>query len=241
MEEKPAELPVSEQEVQIPSPSFLDKLKIHKLKILVGVLGIFVFAGVVSGAYKLGQRQIQPTTPTPTQEVTITTDRTEYTQGEEIMASLSYYTRVYTWQGYSWSIQRMENNSWVTVLRRGDPFFFCSNIPECKDINLNKVEECLSIALCEREMWYEVKDAPKLTWDQSYKVEEKTFQCKFIQRLPGGRVTSEEMVSRTCAVFDQVPPGKYKIKFEYALSIDPNDRTNRDIEIKYAEKEFTIK
>ena len=81
MEEKPAELPVSEQEIQIQPPSFLDKLKIHKFKILGGVLGVLVFAGAVFGAYKLGQKQIQLTsqptpipmgTPTPTLEVTPT-------------------------------------------------------------------------------------------------------------------------------------------------------------------------
>ena len=70
MEEKPAELPVSPQvrqpADQIQPPSFLDKLKIHKGKILGGILGILVFVGAVFGAYKLGQRQIQPPQPTPT-------------------------------------------------------------------------------------------------------------------------------------------------------------------------------
>lgn len=39
--------------------SFLERLKIHKFKILGGILGVFIFAGAVFGAYKLGQRQIQ--------------------------------------------------------------------------------------------------------------------------------------------------------------------------------------
>ena len=45
------------------------KLKLHKFKILTGILGIFVFIGAVFGAYKLGQRQIRPaseSTSTPT-------------------------------------------------------------------------------------------------------------------------------------------------------------------------------
>ena len=83
MPEETPELPVSpraavrqsadsgdaRQEVQIQAPSLLDKIKIHKFKILGGVLGVLVFIGAVFGAYKLGQRQVQPpglvVTPTP--------------------------------------------------------------------------------------------------------------------------------------------------------------------------------
>jgi len=80
MPEETPELPVSEQETQIQPPaspseasseggSFLDKLKIHEFKILGGVLGVLVFIGAVFGAYKFGQRQVQPpglvVTPTP--------------------------------------------------------------------------------------------------------------------------------------------------------------------------------
>jgi hypothetical protein len=168
-------------------------------------------------------------------------DKTEYVQGEEIKASLSYKGTIYAWDRYAWSIQKWENDSWVTILRRGDPYFLCSNIVECKDIDLNQIEECPQLALCEKPCWYQVQGTPKLTWDQSHKVEEKTFQCKFIQRLPDGRVTSEKMVSRICAVFEQVPSGKYKIRFEYTLIPDPNDPCSRDIDIKYAEKEFIIR
>lgn len=212
-----------------------------KFKLKIGLIALLVAGAILAGGWWFWSNRPLPKVGQPPKlEVTISTDKTEYRQGEEITARLSYYTRIYAWQGYAWSIQRMENGSWVNILRRGDPFFFCSNIPECKDVNLNKVEECPSTALCEREMWYEVKEMPKLIWDQSYKVEEKTFQCKFIQRLPGGRITSEEIENRTCAIFNQVPPRKYKIRFEYALTIDPNDPFNRNIEIKYAEKEFVI-
>lgn len=79
MEEKPTELPVSEQEVQIQAPSLLDKIKIHKLKILGGILGVLILVGVVFGAYKLGQRQVQPVpqpTPTPAAVATPTSDPT---------------------------------------------------------------------------------------------------------------------------------------------------------------------
>jgi len=93
VEEKP-ELPISPQvrqpadQIQPPaSPSeasseggsFLDKLKLHKFKILGGVLGVLVFAGAVFGAYKVGQRQVQlvpQPTPTPGLVATPTPDPT---------------------------------------------------------------------------------------------------------------------------------------------------------------------
>lgn len=62
-----------------PKTSCLSKIKLHKFKILGGVLGIFVLAGAVFGAYKLGQRQIQPgpkPTPTPMVVATPTPDFT---------------------------------------------------------------------------------------------------------------------------------------------------------------------
>jgi len=80
MEEKPAsveetiETPAIEQSpTKPPTPSFQEKLKANKFRILAGVLGILVFAGAVFGAYKLGQRQAQPAAqPTPTPEVVAT-------------------------------------------------------------------------------------------------------------------------------------------------------------------------
>jgi len=60
-----------------PKTGFLEKLKIHKFKILVGVLGTIIFASAVFGAYKFGQRQARPEpaegpTPTPIVEATPT-------------------------------------------------------------------------------------------------------------------------------------------------------------------------
>ena len=85
MPEETPELPVSPQvrqpADQIQPPSFMDKLKIHKFKILGGVLGVLVFTGAVFGAYKVGQRQIYPEpdegpTPTPIVVATPTPDPT---------------------------------------------------------------------------------------------------------------------------------------------------------------------
>jgi hypothetical protein len=68
-EEVKPQLPVEPPEPELPAPSFWERAKINKSKIFVSVLGIFVFAGAVFGAYKLGQRQVQPPQPTPTPEV----------------------------------------------------------------------------------------------------------------------------------------------------------------------------
>ena len=70
MPEETLQLPVSEQEIQIEAPSFKDKLKLQKKKILIGLgvfFGILAIAGMAFGAYLISQRQIQPAPqPTPT-------------------------------------------------------------------------------------------------------------------------------------------------------------------------------
>jgi len=79
MPKEPTQLPASEQETQIQTPSLMDKLKIHKFKVLAGVLAVLVFIGVAFGTYKLDQKQILPSpqpTPTPTIEATPTSDPT---------------------------------------------------------------------------------------------------------------------------------------------------------------------
>jgi len=75
MTDQAPQLPVSPQEVQIEPPSFWDKLKIHKIKILGGVFGLLFFVGAVFGAYRVGQRQALPESaeePTPTPAVVTT-------------------------------------------------------------------------------------------------------------------------------------------------------------------------
>ncbi len=171
--------------------------------------------------------------------VTVSTDKSVYGLGTEINATLGYEGEIYQWDRYAWSIQRWEDGSWITIQRTGDPHFFCANMPECKDVGLGEIRECPQLVLCEAPCWEQVRSA-KLMWDQSYNVEQKEFQCRFIQRLSGGKVSSGEVVNRTCAIFDQIPPGKYKIRFEYTLTPDPDNRCSRDVDIKYAEKELTV-
>ncbi len=175
------------------------------------------------------------------QEIYISTDKSEYELGEEIVAVLNHKGKISQW-GYAWSIQKLENNAWVDIQRKGDPYFLCANIPEYKDVNLEAVEECPSLTLCERASWYQVINTSKLVWDQSYKIEEKTFSCDFIERHPRTKdIISSKTENRSCAVFDKAQHGNYKIRFEYTADVDIDDNFSRKVDIKYAEKEFTIK
>ncbi len=174
------------------------------------------------------------------EEVSIITDKTEYQQGEKITATLNYKSEIYQWDRYGWSIQKWENGSWITIQRKEDPYFFCANTHGCKAVSSEEIEECPPIVLCEAPCWYHVQDTPKLMWDQLYKIGEKTFQCNFIQRTLG-KVTSEEVVNRTCAIFKQAPQGEYKVRFEYKSTLDPNNQCSRNVDVKYVEKEIVIK
>lgn len=235
--------PIEQQTNDIPEkkPDKLLKISLYVLAALVllasGAFGFFVYQERVVKK----PLPSPPLTPEPTPEgaqsgVVITTDKRVYEQGGKVTATLKYENEIYQWGNSAWLIQKLENESWVTIRERGNLYFFCANIPECKDINFDEVEECPLTVLCERPMWYKVREMPKdmlsFTWDQSYKVKERTFQCKT------GKIEREE--TWTCAVFNQVPPGKYKVRFEYTLSINLDDRFDRNIDIKYAEKEFTI-
>ena len=178
-------------------------------------------------------------------EIIITTDKIEYEQGEEVTATLDYKNhkdKIYQWDAFAWLVQKMENGLWIDIQREDDPEFSHANISNCKNINLNKIEECPAIRFYERAMWYEVKDTLKLVWDQFYKIEEKTFPCNFIQRnIRTKEVTSSKIEDRLCAVFAKAQPGNYKIKFEYVTDINMDDPFDRKIDIKYVEKEFMIK
>lgn len=81
MPKETPELPVSPQEDQIQAPSLMNKINPpaggHKFKILGGIFGVLVFVGAVFGAYKFGQKQVQPVPqPTPVVEATPTPDPT---------------------------------------------------------------------------------------------------------------------------------------------------------------------
>lgn len=148
---------ITEEQLKV---SFFDKIKPHKFKILGAVLGVFVFAGAVFGAYKLGQKQVrigpQPTstpglvvTTTPTLEVTIATDKTEYEQGEEVKVTLKNMSpkHIWYWQDdKGWfTIQRMEKETWSAI---------------------EKYDPCICGASCEPPGFFELENEIWHTWLQ---------------------------------------------------------------------------
>lgn len=87
-----------------------------KTKILIGVLGVLVFAGAVFGAYKLGQRQVKPgprPTPTPAAVATPTPDPTlgwKTFTSTEMKFSMRYPNQWFTHQ-----TRKVFTDRWETV------------------------------------------------------------------------------------------------------------------------------
>lgn len=179
----------------------------------------------------------------------LTTDKIEYQRGEKVVVILKYEGVIYQWGEYPWSIQKWENSSWANIQTKVDRRLqripeglyrnflyrsFCMPIPECKDISFEVIKQCPLITNCEVEWWRMVKDEAKFIWDQTYKSEEKTFKCE------RGK-TGEIIRNLICSTFTQVPPGRYKIRFKYSASINLDNLSSREVNIKYAEKEISIK
>jgi len=130
-EEIKPQLPAESPQPELPAPSFGEKLKANKGKILGGVLGILVFAGAVFGAYKLSQRQVKPgsgITPTPEAVATPAPDPTAdwktYTN-TEYGYSIKYPSDYVVAPVGAGVGQLAEQNSIVAFLEeRGDYSFF---------------------------------------------------------------------------------------------------------------------
>lgn len=106
---------------EAPKARFLERLKHHKFKILGGVLGVLVFAGATFCAYKLGQKQVQPTPqPTPTPriapspisgervEISATDNDSRVTLGVGQTLVLSLESNLTT--GYGWEIAEIDED-----------------------------------------------------------------------------------------------------------------------------------
>jgi len=161
------------------------------------------------------------------EEVTITTNKIEYKQGEKMKVSLDYDGDLYVWDYplSSWFVQRKVNNSWIDMQISSNP---CMR--ECKDVPPDRILGC---ALCPLEppAWYlEKGNDITFIWDQRYIVNLETYQCYNL---------NEKVVSEQCKNYKQVPPGEYKIKLEYALNIK-NRVVREGVDIKYVEKDFKI-
>jgi len=164
--------------------------------------------------------------------VTITTDKTEYEQGEEVKISIDYDGDLYVWDypWSSWSVQGKVKDLWIDLQFGFTTFGFSKYEIECKDVSPGKTVECV-IPQLEAPAWH-LRKGRTITfiWDQRYIISQEIYQC----------IYKGEIINRKCVNYEQVPPGGYKVRLEYALDIV--DAYIRDgVDIKYAEKEFTIK
>ena len=145
IESQPGEI-IEEQ----PRVSCLSKIKIHKFKILGGLLGVLVFTGAVFGAYKFGQRQIQPAPqPTPTPEVVITPTPeptvAEVSQPSPTPITIEKipYKPISSWQTYTdsqakFSVQYPPNYKiGASFLGREVYFWSCVNDPKRGEVCLS--------------------------------------------------------------------------------------------------------
>lgn len=107
-EEVRTQLPVDQPEPELPAPSFWGRLKANKGKVLGGILGVFIFAGAVFSAYKLGRRQVSPelvegptsvAVATPTPKPTIT--EVPQPSPSPVKIEKIPYKSVASWQTYT--------------------------------------------------------------------------------------------------------------------------------------------
>jgi len=192
-------------------------------------VGMVVFGIVVICALCIWHSQVF----SEDKQVTIIMEKTEYEVGEKVPVNIGFDGVIYVWSYGCWSVQKWTDGAWVTIARNG-----CSSSAPCKIVNFDKLEQCKS-ALCERDSWYETQISnpshhyyAQWVWNQEYEVTRKTYRCEMF-----GNTRDDE-----CIVYSQAPPGRYKIRFEYAFSIDKNDIFKKDgIDINHVEKEFIIK
>lgn len=199
--------------------------------ILVGITGFYIVKISTKPESEVTEKGIEKAVENEKSEITITTDKTKYKQGEQIKASV-HYDELYVMNRVlrTWSIQRKINNSWAYL-----PFGWnavsgsvCREM-ECKDVPPNKIVDCI---ICELEppKWNLIKEAPiTFTWNQRYIAGAGTYQCYNIR--------NKKIVTMRCMIYKQAPPGEYKVRFYYALE-SPDEREG--VEIKYVEKEFKI-
>lgn len=179
---------------------------------------------VYSNEFKIKEKAVQ--------EVIVTIDKTEYRQGEKVKISLDYEGDLYVWDypWSSWSIQRKVKDSWVDLQLGFTTSGFSKYDKECKDVPPNKIVEC-EIYQLEAPAWSLRKGKTIIfTWDQRYIKGQGTYQCSY----------KDKISTRKCVIYEQVSPGEYKIRLEYALNIK-NTHIKEGVDIKYAEKEFEIK
>ena len=162
--------------------------------------------------------------------VTITLDKTEYSQGENIITNANFTGNIYVFSYGAWSIYKWDDNSWVKI----DESVDCSSYLDCEKINFDTVEDC-SFPLCEASAWYKIEEShpyAQWIWNQEYYTgEKKSYKCKM----------RNQAIDHECLIYSQVTPGKYKIRFGYALNAEEFSLEKEGVGTQYTEREFTIK
>lgn len=163
-------------------------------------------------------------------QVTITTDKMEYEQGKNIIANANFIGKIQVFSEGAWSIYRWDGNLWNKVIES----IGCSSFPDCEKINFDRIEDC-NFPICEAPAWYEIDNShpyARWMWDQKQAVGNKSYKCRWF---------AKEVFDHECIIHQQVPSGRYNIRFEYVLSTDKLFGGKEGKEINYIEREFTIK
>lgn len=167
------------------------------------------------------------------EKASIKLNKKVYKLEEKIKATIKSDKSIYVWGGYHWSVQRWKNKKWVDIRESG-----CKTYPKCKKIKSENGKEKVSscqIKYCERPKWYKIQPSHSYwswNWGQLYRTEEKKVKC----------LSKRKIIKSKCYVYHQVLPGKYRLKLEYATSIDQKEPMSRKkATIKYARKNFIIK
>lgn len=166
-------------------------------------------------------------------QVNISMEKTNYSPGREIHFEAEIDGTVYFWPDGGWSIYRKVEEGWKLTYGSGCGAYY----PDCSDIKFDGTDYC-HFRWCERAYWYKTKTGTHYSdfkWDQRRSVGTRQYNC-----------TDEDVLghksekTHRCFVLKQVPSGKYKVRFEYTSDKPEDMFSPRGVDVKYAEKEFTI-
>ena len=160
-------------------------------KLFYGILVIAILTIAGTGLLVLNRLS---TIPTPTREVTIATDKTEYAQGETVKITVRNSLSKSVWReeecdGFSfWGLQKLENSEWKW-LNFSLPY-------------LEKEKEVCDFVLCERTEPIKFKSGFELSYDWRLSI------CKWPEKSIGVPKTEPKHIEE----------GTYRISFTYGLN-----------------------
>ncbi len=180
-------------------------------KLFYGILVIIALAIAGIGLLVLDRL---PTAPTPTQEVTIATDKTKYVQGETVKIAVKNGLGKSVWRFgecggiFFWGLQKLENGEWKR-LNFSFPY-------------LEKEKEVCYFISCERVEPVEFKSGFELSYDWRLSI------CEWPEKSIGVPKTEPKRIEK----------GTYRISFTYGLNKEDFDLLE---EKTIYSNEFTIK